>query len=78
LFFIMLILILILLVIYSATIIFNVARTIHFRRKIRVGDICRVYFGEIKFQALVLNVSDDIEIKVLNRVMLIPRELIYS
>jgi hypothetical protein len=74
----MFILISILLVIYSATIIFNVVRTIHCRKKIRVGDICRVYFGEIKFKALVLSVSDVIEIQVLNTVMQIPRELIYA
>jgi hypothetical protein len=74
----MFILISILLLIYSATIIFNVARTIHLRKKIRVGDICCVYFGEIKFQVLVLSVSDVIEIQLFNKAMQIPRELIYS
>lgn len=37
-----------------------------------------VYQGEIRIKAFVLSVSNEIELKVLNRVMLFPRKLIYA
>jgi hypothetical protein len=43
-----------------------------------VGDICSVYLGEIRFRAFVLSVSNEIEVKVLNKIVLIPRRLIYA
>jgi len=68
----------ILLIIYTATIITNIGRTANIRKKIKVGDICSVYLGEIKFKAFVLSVSNEIEVQVLNRVMQFPRRLIYA
>ena len=74
----MLITIGILLIIYTATIVTNAGRTANIRKKIKVGDICSVYLGEIKFKAFVLSVSNQIEVQVLNRVMRFPRRLIYA
>lgn len=43
----------------------------------RVGDICRIYFGENKLRGFVLNVNDEIEVWVMNRVFQIERNQIY-
>jgi hypothetical protein len=70
--------ILIVLSIYIVTIIYRIAQTTYKRKKLKVGDICSFYIGEIRFKAFVLSVSNEIEVKVLNRVIQIPRKLIFA
>jgi hypothetical protein len=74
----MLIIIAILLFIYIVTIFIRVIRTNWLRKHLKPGDSCMVYQGEIRIKAFVLSVSNEIEVKVLNRVMLFPRKLIYA
>jgi hypothetical protein len=73
-----LVIVLILFIIYIITILTNILRTSRKRKKLRVGDLCSVYLGENKIKAFVLSVSNEIEVKVLNRVMRFPRMLIYT
>ncbi|MBM3435036.1 MAG: hypothetical protein FJY07_02335 [Bacteroidetes bacterium] len=68
----------IVLFIYLATILTNVVRTNRLRKRLKPGDSCSVYHGEVRIRAFVLGVSKEIEVKVFNRVMLFPRNLIYA
>ena len=70
-------LILILSSFYFLTILVNTLRTHIKRKRIRVGDNCRIYFGEIKFKAFVMGIDNEIEVSVLNNILKIPRHLIY-
>ena len=73
----MLVLISILLFIYSVQIVFGFYRTDLKRKHLRVGDVCKFYLGEYKLRGLVLNINDEIEVWVLNRVFQIERNQIY-
>lgn len=74
----MLILVSILLFIYSSQIFYKIYRTNLKRKHLRVGDVCKIYFGENKLRCFVLNVNDKIEVWVMNRVFQVERNQIYS
>jgi len=62
---------------YLVTILVNMLRTRFKRKRIRVGDTCSIYLGENKFKAFVMEISNEIEVSVLNNIVKVPRELIY-
>lgn len=64
--------------VYTLKIMIHALRIYRKRKNIKVGDICSVYIGEIRIKAVVLSVSSIIEVKVLNRVVSVPRRLIYA
>ncbi len=73
----MFILISILLFIYAFQILYAIYRTNLKRKHLRVGDVCRFYFGESKLRGFVLNINDGIDVWVMNRVFQIERNQVY-
>ena len=74
----MIISITILVFIYSGYILLNIWRTEQKRKKLKAGDICQVYIGEIKISGYVLKVNSIIDVWALNKVMKFPRKQIYA
>jgi len=73
----MLVVISILVFIYTFQIGFGIYRTNLKRKHLRVGDICKIYFGENKLRGFVLNINDEIEVRVMNQVFQIEKNQIY-
>jgi len=73
----MIVIIAILVFIYSFQIILSVFRTNQKRKYLRVGDVCKFYLGENKLRGFVLNINDEIDVWVMNRVFQIERNQIY-
>jgi hypothetical protein len=68
----------ILLLIYLITITANMIRTNRMRRKLKPGDECFIYYGELKTKVYVLGISKEIEVKIFNEIINLPRKLIYA
>lgn len=64
--------------IYVITIVSNVIRTNRLRKRIKPGDSCSVYRGEVRTRALVTGVSEEIEVMIFGRIWLYPRNRIYA
>lgn len=73
----MLVFISILFFIYTFQIIFGFYRTILKRKHLKVGDVCKFYLGEYKFNGFVLHINNKIEVWGLNRVIQIERNQVY-
>ena len=63
---------------YTGNIILNVLRTDKKRKKLKVGDICKVYLGENKLTGFVMKVNTDVDVWVANQVVKFSRNQIYA
>ncbi len=75
----MLYVVIFLLLIYITVIIYNVGKTNRIRRKLKVGDICRVYIGESKFWGSVERIyNSTVDVWVMDQTITCHRNEIYA
>ena len=75
----MLYVVIFLLINYIAVIIYKVSKTNRIRRKLKVGDICKVYIGESKFWGSVQHIyNSSVDVWVLNRTISVNRNEVYA
>jgi hypothetical protein len=68
-----------LLINYIAFIIYKVSKTNRIRRKLKVGDLCKVYIGESKFWGSVQRIyNSTVDVWVLNRTISVSRNEVYA
>ncbi len=75
----MLYVVIFLLINYIVVIIYKVNKTNKIRRKLKVGDICKVYIGESKFWGSVQRIyNSSVDVWVLNRTISVSRNEVYA
>ncbi len=68
-----------LLINYIVVIIYKVGKTNRIRRKLKVGDLCKVYIGESKFWGSVQRVyNSTVDVWVMNQMISVSRDEIYA
>lgn len=62
---------------YSGHILYRILENTFKRQSIKVGDVCCVFIGENKFTGLVVKISQEIDVWVVDKIVRLNRNQVY-
>jgi hypothetical protein len=63
---------------YSGHILYRMLENTFKRKSLKVGDVCSIFIGETKFRGLVVKISQEIDVWVVDKIVRLNRNQVYE